>query len=153
MAATTYSLNRLSAEFYKDYASERYPEIENKQDRPYMVLVVKIEKNIFALPLRTNIRHNYGYKFKTSDRETASSTGIDYTKAVIINFQKYIGESASINGKEYIEIDRNAHRIIAGFERYLNGYIRFQKNGGTPYDQKRYRYSTLKYFHIELGLE
>lgn len=153
MAGKIYSLNRLSAEFYKDYDLVGYPEMENKQNRPYMVLVVKIEKNIFALPLRTNIRHNYGYKFKTSDRETASCTGIDYTKAVIINDQKYIGEAASINDKEYVEIDRNAHRIIAGFRRYLNGYIRLQKNGGTPYDQKRYRYSTLKYFHIELGLE
>lgn len=153
MSATVYSLNRLSAEFYRDYDSTGYPEIENKQNRPYMVLVVKIEKNTFALPLRTNIRHNYGYKFKTSDRETDSCTGIDYTKAVIINDQKYIGDAASINGKEYVEIDRNAHRIIAGFERYLNGYIRFQKNGGTPYDSKRYRYSTLKYFHMELGLE
>lgn len=153
MAAAVYSLNRLSAEFYKDYESARYPEIENKEDRPYMVLVIKIERNTFALPLRTNIRHNYGYKFKTSDRKTESCTGIDYTKAVIINDQKYIGEVASINGKEYVEIDRNAHRIIAGFERYLNGYIRYRKSGGTTYDQKRYRYSTLKYFHDELGLE
>lgn len=153
MATISYTINRLSADFFKDYNSIDFPEIENKHNRPYMVLVIKIENNIFALPLRTNIRHNYGYKFKNSDRETASSTGIDYTKAIIINDQKYIGEQTFINSSEYIEIDRNKNSIVCGFKRYLEGYIEYFRNGGSSYTTKRYQYTALQYFHAELGLE
>ncbi len=153
MAAISYTINRLSPDFFKDYNPIDFPEIENKQNRPYMVLVIKIENNTFALPLRTNIRHNYGYKFKNSNRETESSSGIDYTKAVIVNNQKYIGEETFINSSEYIEIDRYKNSIVSGFKRYLDGYINFWKNGGNSYSAKRYQYSTLQYFHAELGLE
>lgn len=145
-------MKRLSAGFYKDYDADTYPEIEHKGKRPYMVLLVKVGQNTFALPLRTNIRHNYGYKFKSSDRETSYGTGIDFTKAVVVNDEKYVDEDASINNKEYIEIDRKAHFIISSFERYLNGYIRYQSNKGTEFDQKRYKYTMLKYFHNELGI-
>lgn len=31
-----YKLNYLSAEFYKKYSADKYPEIENKENRPYM---------------------------------------------------------------------------------------------------------------------
>lgn len=153
MTTISYTLNRLSSDFFKDHNSIDFPEIENKQDRPYMVLVIKIENNTFALPLRTNIRHNYGYKFKNSNRDTESVSGIDYTKAVILNDQKYIGEKAFINRSEYLEIDQYKNSIVSGFKRYLDGYIDFCKNGGNYYSTKRYRYTTLRYFHAELGLE
>ena len=34
----------------------------------------------------------------------------------------------------------------------MNGYIRYQSNKGTEFDQKRYKYTMLKYFHNELGI-
>ena len=71
-------LRKLSNEFYKAYPHNDYPEMEAKLDRPYVVLLVEINNVKFAIPLRTNIRHSFCYKFKTSDRETKSSTGIDF---------------------------------------------------------------------------
>ena len=73
-------LRKLSNEFYKDFPHSEFPEMESKQERPYVVLLVEINGIRFAIPLRTNIRHSYCYKFRTSDRETNSSTGITIAK-------------------------------------------------------------------------
>ncbi len=53
-----YKLNYLSSAFYENYNSNDYPEIENKQNRPYMVMLIQIENNTFAVPFRTNVKHN-----------------------------------------------------------------------------------------------
>ena len=117
-----------------------------------MVLLVKIDGNNFAIPFRTNIRHNNCYKFKDSSRPTDSVTGLDYSKAVIINDSSYIGSPARINDREYIELDRNYYAIIKRFKEYVKGYISFVNGTHNPYIARRYRYTTLQYFHNELGL-
>lgn len=97
-------LRKISNEFYKDYPHSKFTEMESKTGRPYVVLLVKINKIKFAIPLRTNIRHAYCYKFKTSDRETNSSTGIDFSKAIVIKKVSYLSEETDINDKEYLEL-------------------------------------------------
>lgn len=147
-----FELRRLSPLFYENYPETLYPEMEHKQNRPYMVLLVKIGDNRFALPLRTNIRHAYCYAFSETDRTTASTTGIDYTKAVIVNDDRFLGVEASIDDKEYLEVAEKHFFIAKQFKNYLDGYIDVVKNGGSEYKRRRYTYSTLKYFHKELGL-
>lgn len=147
-----YKLNYLSEEFYKKYIPEMYPEIENKQNRPYMVMLIKIGNNTFAVPFRTNIRHNNCYKFQQTSRATDSVTGLDYSKAVIVNDPIYIGSPARINDKEYDELDRKHYIIIKKFQRYVNGYIDFINGKKDEYTVKRYKYTTLQYFHRELDL-
>lgn len=139
-------LRKLSNEFYKAYPHNKFPEIESKLGRPYAVLLVKINGVKFAIPLRTNIRHAFCYKFKTSDRKTESSTGIDFSKAVVISNESYLGEETDINDKEYLELQEKAFFIINKFKKYVNDYIQFRKNGGNEYIAKRYLFSTLKYF-------
>ncbi|MBQ3922883.1 MAG: hypothetical protein II707_06255 [Spirochaetales bacterium] len=51
-----------------------------------------------------------------------SITGIDYTKAVVINDTKYIGEDCDIDNKEYIELEHNIHLITRQFTKYVLGY-------------------------------
>ena len=120
-----YKLSYLSKEFYDAYNAEYYPEIENKESRPYIVVLVKIEENTFAIPFRTNVPHNNCYKFKTSTKPTDSVTGLDYTKAVIVNDEKYIGSDARINDKEYIELNEHYAFIIKQFKKYVADYIKF----------------------------
>ncbi len=139
-------LRKLSKEFYKAYPHSEYPEMEAKENRPYVVLLVQINKIQFAIPLRTNIRHSYCYKFKTSDRETKSSTGIDFSKAVVISKDSYLGEKTDINDKEYLELQEKTFFIIKKFKKYVSDYISFKKNGGNEHIAKRYLFSTLKYF-------
>ena len=148
-----YKLNYLSADFYTDYKSTDYPEIENKANRPYMVMLIKIENNTFAVPFRTNVPHNNCYKFKTSTRPTNSVTGIDYTKAVIANDSKYIGAPAQINNKEYVELNNNYGFIINQFKKFVADYIKYANSEKRYYASKKFQYTTLKYFHKELGIE
>jgi protein AbiQ len=51
----------LSNQFYQQYNSSNCPEIEKKQNRPYIMLLVKIEDLTFAIPFRSNIRHKYAF--------------------------------------------------------------------------------------------
>lgn len=147
-----YKLNYLSAEFYNKYNSADYPEIENKENRPYMVMLIQIENNTFAIPFRTNVKHNNCYKFENSSRPTDSITGLDYSKAVVVNDSIYIGAPARINDMEYTELDINYHIIIKQFTAFVKGYIKLANGKLNEYQAKKYKYTTLKYFQKELGL-
>lgn len=148
-----YQLNYLSNDFYTHYNSKDFPEIENKQSRSYMVLLIHIGNNTFAVPFRTNVSHNNCYKFKTSTRPTDSITGLDYTKAVIVNEPGYIGAPARINDKEYIELSKNYHFILKQFEKFVSDYIAFVNGKNNYYTAKKFRFTTLQYFHEELGIQ
>ena len=147
-----YKLNYLSAEFYKNYNPDKYPEIENKENRPYMVLLVKVDGNTFAIPFRTNVKHHNCYKFQNSTRPTDSVTGLDYSKAVVVNDSIYIGNAARINDDEYTELDMNYHIIIERFTTYVRGYIKYANKTLNKYQALNYRFTTLQYFHKELGI-
>lgn len=145
-----YTLNYLSEEFYNDYNETDFPEIEQKSTRPYIVLLIKINENTFAIPFRTNVKHNYCYKFKNSNRDSDAVTGLDFTKAVIIAESKYIGSPATIDNKEYVELSNKYHFIISKFKKYVDGYLKYINGNGNEFDYKKYKYSTLKYFHKQL---
>lgn len=148
-----YQLNYLSAEFYKRYNNSDYPEIENKGTRPYMVMLIKIGNNTFAIPFRTNLPHNNCYKFKNSVRTTKTATGLDYTKAVIINDKNYIGAAAKIDDKEYVELNDRYGFIIKQFRKFVSDYIEYANGKDTFYNSKKFKFTTLKYFHNELGIK
>lgn len=150
---SAFTLNKLSMDFYNVYNSVQYPEIEYKPSRPYVVMIFTIHGNKFALPFRTNIRHDYCYKFKNTERETDSVTGIDFTKAVIVNDSKYIGATTTIDNKEYVELMNKFYFVIKKFRQYLEGYIEYKNNGGNEFVARKYQYTTLKYFDKELGLQ
>lgn len=149
---TVFTLNKLSMDFYTAYPTEKYSEIEYKPSRPYVVMIVEIDGNKYALPLRTNIRHNYCYKFKNTGRNTQSSTGIDFTKAVIVNETKFIGDSTTIDNKEYVELMNKFYFVIKKFKIYLEGYLKYRKYGGDEFSARKYQFTTLKYFENELGI-
>lgn len=149
----SYKINYLSEHFYNVYDTTNYPEIENKSDRPYMVMLIQIDNNTFAVPFRTRITHKHSYKFKNTSRETDKSTGLDFTKAVIVNDNKYIGAPARVDDAEYTELDINHYKIIQRFKRYVTEYVKYKKGLLPPQVAGNYRYSTLQYFHKELGIE
>ena len=145
-----YELHYLTDEFYKKYNHKDYPEIETKRERPYMVLLITIEDNTYAIPFRTNVKHKYCYKFKNSNRDTSSVTGLDFTKAVLVNDKSYIGDLATIDNKEYIELNKKYYFIISKFKKYLDGYKNYLSGNLNDYEAKKYRYSTLQYFNDEI---
>lgn len=52
---TVFTLNKLSMDFYTNYPATQYAEIEYKPSRPYVVMIIEIDGNKFALPLRITI--------------------------------------------------------------------------------------------------
>lgn len=147
-----YRLRYLTEDFYKIYNEIDYPEIEHKLERPYMVFLVKIDNNTYAIPFRTNVKHKWCYKFKNTSRDTKYATGLDYSKAVIVNEELYIGGSAVIDNKEYVELNNKYYFIIKQFNAYLKGYIKYAKGEVNEFEARKYKFSTLQYFHEELGL-
>ena len=152
-ARRNFELHYLSQSFYAKYNEIDYPEIEHKERRPYIVLLIRLHDNTFALPFRTNIRHNNCYKFRNSSRPTDAVTGIDFSKAVVVNDPSYIGEHADIDNKEYIELSERSSFIISRFNTYLNGYYSYVSGRTHAQQARQYRYTSLQYFHKELGIE
>lgn len=148
-----FELHYLSENFYDTYNADVYPEIEHKTQRPYIVLLIQIDDNTFALPLRTHIKHSSCYKFQYSSRPTDSITGIDFSKAVIVNNASYIGDIAEMDNKEYVELNDRIAFIISKFRTYLKGYYTFIAGKAPQQQAKKYKYTTLQYFHKELGIE
>ena len=117
-----------------------------------MVLLINIEGNTFAIPFRTNISHTNCYKFKNSTRPTDSVTGLDYTKAVVVNNNAHIGEPARINDKEYVELNDRYGVIVSGFRKFISDYVKYANGASSYYNEKKFKYTTLRYFHTELGI-
>ena len=51
----SYEIRLLSNDFYNDYNLTNYPEMEDKSNRPFLVMLIKTEENIFAIPFRTKL--------------------------------------------------------------------------------------------------
>ena len=134
----------LSDKFYRDYPIEKYPELEQKSGRPFLIMLVMILDKLFAIPFRTNIKHKYAYIFKESNRMTYNKTGLDYTKAVLIEKLSYLGRTAIVDNKEFQELNKHFYEIQLGFKRYLLKYYKQKKFVNLEKD-----YSTLQYFHLD----
>lgn len=148
-----FEIRKLSKAFYDKYDETNYPEIERKKYRPYIVILFRINNNTFAVPFRTNIKHNACYKFYNSGRQTKYKTGLDFSKAVIVNNQKYLGKKVMIDRGEYLEISERFYFIVSRFKNYVSNYYRFVRGDMKSYDKRKYQYTTLKYFHKELGIK
>ena len=141
----------LSEEFYNTYNHDLYPEIEYKQDRPYILLLLKIDGLTYAIPFRSHIKHNNAF---FTDKE--NYCGVDYTKSIIITDEKYIlenynGKPIRIRPNERKALFGQKYNIIKGLKSYIKEYKRAVKN---KVNNKVFvfKISTLQYFHKELGL-
>ena len=133
----------LTAAFYEDHPKEKFPEMEHKQDRPYVLILVTIGANRFAIPLRSHIAHPYAY---ITDK--ARRCGADYTKAVVITDEaRYIDRTRKpyIRPEEFDALRGKEYRIKCGMQKYMETYRSACKSENVR-DQMLVRYSTLQYF-------
>jgi len=144
--------HRLSAVFYAQFG--RYEEILTKEERPYYVLLLKLDNLTYAIPLRSHITHPYCF---IADNSTGQNSGLDYSKAVVItDSAKYIDPApVTIRQHEYNVLKQREHLIKKQFSSYAASYrkeiLRRQKNPALPISMLC-RYASLKHFHKELGL-
>ena len=121
-----YQVLHLSKKFYTDYPNPPYRELVIKEARPYNCLLIQSSYDYFiCIPYRSHINHKYAYRFKHSERSRKNKSGLDYIKN--------------------------------DAQEYINNYIEYNLGNSEKYNEKAfnriYGYSTLQYFHNELGIE
>ena len=148
---------QLSEQFLRDYPAEQYPELMCKRGRPYSCLLIDLHFDYYiCIPYRSSIRHKNAYLFTGTQRSLRTKSGLDYSKIVLIQKKIYLNDkNVVVDQDEYTETIRNIKRIAGEAVEYIEGYIHHVD--GTKllhpraYDRK-YKFSTLPYFHDILGL-
>ena len=154
-----YQVLNLTQKFYTDYPDPPYKEIVRKNSRPYNCLLIQSHYGYFiCIPYRSHIRHKYSFMCKNSIRSKRAKSGLDYSKIVIVADSNYIGQTDAIVDKdEYNETRNNIEYIKNDAQEYVDDYVNYLSGNSTKYDKKEferiYQYSTLQYFHKELGIK
>lgn len=151
-------VHQLSASFTADYPVEKYPELMYKQTRPYSCLTIDTDTNYYiCIPYRTNILHNNAFKFRGTKRSQSHTSGLDYSKIVLVQKTTYFdSQGAHVDQDEYNETRKNIKKISTDAIRYVNGYINHHNGTKVLHPKeyaRKYQYSTLKYFHNILNLK
>lgn len=128
--------------------------IIQKDNRPYYVSVPLTSKHSAFIPIRTNLRHNFGYITKRHNR---GKSGLDYTKSLIIEKSKlssYLVKESGISLSEakVIQSDqsiihKNYQKFI--FETFIPVFERDNKHR-TPIEKRLVSFSSLQYFEKTL---
>lgn len=148
----------LSQKFETNYPTAQYPEIMYKHGRPYNCLLIDTHQDYFiCVPFRSYINHGNAYMFRNSQRSRYCRSGLDYSKSVIIKDAAYLDSATAIvDQDEYTEAMRNMNTIAQEVVAYVDTYVG-HLNGSNPIHerefQRKYRFSSLKYFHDLLGID
>lgn len=144
---------QLTQAFIKDFPLSEYPEMMHKLGRPYNCLFVDTHCDYYiCIPYRSQISHDNAFLFKGTKRSLCSKSGLDYSKIILVTESRYLtGEKNSvIDQDEYNETQKNLDRIVNEAIGYIDGYIGHITGTHPLHPQefkRRYRYSTLPYFH------
>ena len=156
-----YQIRRLSTDFFNAYPESVFPEILRKEQRPYYCLVVDIHEDFFiCIPYRSNLSqklsNKQGFKFVNSRRSRQSPSGLDYRKIIIVRDLTYIDKPCVIDQDEYKLTLMSIPKIVTGAVEYVERYVKHVSKEQVLHPreyEREYMYSTLPYFHKELGLE
>ena len=148
---------KLTTDFYAAYPSRLYKELLEKRQRAYNCILFQSHYGYFiCVPYRTEINHKYAYRFKKSARSRIHKSGLDYTKVVVITDTRFIDtKDALVDKDEYNETMVNLDKIKREVLNYVEDYvshIKREKMLHVKEFKRRYLFSTLKYFHMELGI-
>jgi hypothetical protein len=150
----------LTRDFYTKVKVNNWTEILHKDDRPYAIVIVKIDGKQFAIPLRHNIsRNEHSHYFPTieapNEQGELQQCGLDYTKAVIIQSNE-IWKNAQINSNEFKALKGKDLVISNQFKLFVKEYIEIVKrkyeNKNYPRDYFILKTCTLQYYHSDLGI-
>ena len=150
---------KLTSKFYEDYPNPPYVEIETKQARRYNCLLIQTHYDYFiCIPFRSRVKHKYCYHFKNSARSRKGKSALDYTKMTIIKDTDYLDNVQGIvDSDEYIEMMQNINKIVADAISYVDDYVAYKNNADKHISiqefSRRYKFSTLPYFHDILGID
>lgn len=144
-------IRTLKQDSYNRLANERSEVL--KKNRGYGIVSITLDNLIYAIPLRSNMNHNNGFKtISVQLRKKLIWNALDYSKALIV--QQDDIESTAFQLRKQEEFDKiqlNKEKIKSEFGEYVSAYLECV-NKGTSTTDRRFKFTTLKYFHAELGL-
>lgn len=115
------------------------------------MVYIKLDSLDVAIPLRSNIKHPHAFW-----TDKTNNCGLDFSKAVIINDKnKYIDfiTKVLIRTKEFQAIKGKDHIITSKMKAYIKLYKKAYKSQNIKRNALLCKYSTLQYFHKELGIK
>jgi protein AbiQ len=125
------------------------------KSRPHGIVAINVNGLTFAIPLRTNLSHNYGVVLDTVERDGRTlKRGLDFTKALIITDESTdIGVSHRVPETQKTVLIQQKKMIINQFQKYVDEYISAaSRNVVNTLSSNAYKYSTLCNYHSELGI-
>lgn len=148
---------QLSAKFMADYPISKYPELMYKQGRPYSCLLLDTHSDyLICVPYRSSIRHKNAFLFVGTQRSRKMQSGLDYTKIVLIRDRGYLDPvKAVVDQDEYRETIVHIQTIVKEVLNYVDTYIGHLAGTSQIHRreyERRYRFSTLPYFHDIMGI-
>lgn len=128
---------------------------EEGKVRGYGIVIISINNLSFAIPLRSNIKHNSSYITAKDNKNGAKGKGLDFTKALLITKQKYVSNLPfKIQPHEHQQLAGKEHYITQKFKKYISKYISAVQGADNNILRGiNYRFSTLCNYHQELGLK
>lgn len=151
-------LSLLSSKFTQDYPPAACPELMHKQGRPYTCLLIDSHDAYFiCIPFRSFIGHKNAFIFKSTTRSRKTRSGLDYSKIAIIKNIDYfdLTTPAIVDQDEYAELMRNLSSIVREATGYVDTYIKHVTETSPIHPKefaRKYRYSSLPYFHDIMGI-
>lgn len=138
----------LTDAFYRAYVN--FPEIEQKETRPYICIQVIVDGVLWGIPLRSHIKHGYAI---WTDKE--NGCGIDFTKAVVIeNPEQYISPTRPYIRPEEFKVLKtiDSFRVSKKMKQYIKDYKKAKQNQSIPRNKLLVQFSTLQYFENYLDI-
>lgn len=133
----------LSEEFFLDFSGCK--EIERKKDRPHVQITLQVGRNIFCIPMRSNINHKH-----VLWTDKGNKCGIDFSKAVVITDPlRYIDLSRKphIRSNEFNELKKiSEYEIRRRMLAYIAEYKEAKRHPNIPRNKTLIECSTLQYF-------
>ena len=144
--------------FTGEYPNPPYNEILKKNNRAYNCLLFQSHYDYFiCIPYRSEISHKYAFHFTNTTRSKEHKSGLDYSKIVIITKTDYIDSvDAIVDKDEFKETMVNLKQIKKEALDFVEDYVLHMKGIKMLHErefERRNGFSSLKYFHRELGIK
>lgn len=143
---------KLSKKFSKDYPASKYTELMFKINRPYACLFIGTDYGYYiCIPFRSEIEHKNAFLFKGTKRSEVTPSGLDYSKIVLVKDTDYLDkDNITVDKDEFNQVRKNLNRIVLQAQNYIKEYIDHVTGVKILHKRefdRKYRFSTLKYFH------
>ncbi|MEY4589630.1 MAG: hypothetical protein RL497_1706 [Pseudomonadota bacterium] len=154
-------LKKLTPSFYKENTHLQQAldntngSWERGKIRGYGVVIIKLGDLMFAIPLRSNIKHGAAYITVKSNAKGAKGKGLDFSKALLITQDNFLSEIPfKIPPEEHKKLQNKEHFITEKFEKYVDKYVlAVRKADQNILNSTEYRFTTLINYHLELGIK